>query len=279
MELSLDSQPLLLNDIKYSFSHFTPFIDPNDPSLDQAHIHNYYEIYVNLSGDASFWVKDRLIPIKRGDAILTRPSELHFCMFHKPCIHEHYRMWISAPEDCPLLAFMHRANFDPYYSSTEENKQQLLALFANLQHAEETAGRLEQTIALLQLFQWFNERPTAMQSRAASQSNPELQTIMNFINQNFCDIVHIQELYDRFFISASTLNRWFLRYVGMTPKKFLEAKKLEFACHLLEEGCSVTEICVRCNFTDSSHFIAVFRKKFGKTPGQYRHTKKDATLR
>lgn len=273
MELSLNSQPLLLNDIKYSLIHVSPFINPNDPALDQAHIHNCYEIYVNLSGDASFWVGDRLLPVKNGDAILTRPGELHFCTFHKPCFHEHFCIWISAPDNCPLLAFMRRADFEPYFVSTEESGQQLIQLLTSLEQAEKCADQLKQTITLLQLFQWFNERPMTTQPKVTSQPNPELQMILDFINQNFCEIVHIQELYDRFFISASTLNRWFLHDIGVTPKKFLEAKKLEYACRLLEEGCSVTEICIRCNFTDSSHFIAVFKKKFGKTPGQYLHKK------
>ena len=40
-----------------------------------AHVHEECEIYINLSGDVSFMVENRLYPVSYGNIIITRPFE------------------------------------------------------------------------------------------------------------------------------------------------------------------------------------------------------------
>ena len=60
----------------------------------------------------------------------------------------------------------------------------------------------------------------------------------------------------------------------LSPKEFLEAKKLSYAKALLESGKSVTDVYTQVGFGDCSHFIAVFKKRFGETPFRYKSNKK-----
>jgi AraC-like DNA-binding protein len=60
--------------------------------------------------------------------------------------------------------------------------------------------------------------------------------------------------------------------VQLSPRTFLEAKKLAYAKTLLMGGYSVSEAGERSGFSDCSYFIATFRRKFGQTPLQYRRT-------
>ena len=47
-----------------------------------SHIHNECEIYINLSGDVSFVVENKVYPIVPGSIIITRPGEYHHCVYH-----------------------------------------------------------------------------------------------------------------------------------------------------------------------------------------------------
>ena len=98
----------------------------------------------------------------------------------------------------------------------------------------------------------------------------EMQAILNYIDANFTEIQHVGDVASYFYISTATLNRWFRKYINLSPREFLEAKKLAFAKKLLDEGSTVTEVCIRTGFSDCSHFIAVFKNKFGETPFKYK---------
>ena len=90
------------------------------------------------------------------------------------------------------------------------------------------------------------------------------------MNNHFSEIQHIKDVYDRIYISPATLNRWFRKYIHLSPREFLESKKLAYAKQLLNQGYTVTEASIHSGFADSSYFIAVFKKKFGVTPRAYK---------
>ena len=56
----------------------------------------------------------------------------------------------------------------------------------------------------------------------------------------------------------------------MTPKRYLEDKKLQKACILLKEQRKVIEACFESGFSDYSHFISIFKKNFNTTPMKYK---------
>ena len=62
----------------------------------------------------------------------------------------------------------------------------------------------------------------------------------------------------------------FRKYFQMTPKTYLENRRLAYSRELLREGRSVTDACVESGFPDLSNYIRLFRTRFGMTPSQYR---------
>ena len=75
--------------------HEKRYTTVDDEIHDGDHIHDFYEIYINLAGDVSFLVENSLYAIRRGDVIITRPNEIHRCIFHSDGIHEHFVIWLN----------------------------------------------------------------------------------------------------------------------------------------------------------------------------------------
>ena len=66
----------------------------------------------------------------------------------------------------------------------------------------------------------------------------------------------------------------FKEFYGVPVYTFLLNYKLDYAKKLLEENqLNVSEIALQIGYTNSSHFIAAFKKKFNITPKQF--TKQD----
>ncbi len=78
---------------------------------------------------------------------------------------------------------------------------------------------------------------------------------------------------DRLNITEKTLNRIVRRHTDRTPAQVIRERILLEACRLLHiSDLSVKEIAYHLQFSDSAHFIRVFRQKFNCTPLEYRKT-------
>ena len=85
-----------------SISHID--LDAVSPlNQNESHIHAECEIYINLSGDVSFEVENRIYPVSRGSVIITRPFEYHHCIYHSNRSHEHFWITFSAKENDHFL--------------------------------------------------------------------------------------------------------------------------------------------------------------------------------
>ena len=97
-----------------------------------------------------------------------------------------------------------------------------------------------------------------------------MQNVLDYMKENFSVINSLKNVTDKFFISTATLNRWFAKYIKLSPKKYLENLKLQNAKKLLLLGNSVTEACFNSGFNDCSYFICLFKARFNVTPYKYK---------
>lgn len=99
--------------------------------------------------------------------------------------------------------------------------------------------------------------------------NSVIEYLNECYNKDFCmeDIAKIANLSPYHFI------RVFKAETGKTPYEYLIGIKIEKAKKLLEvKERSITEICFLCGFSNLSHFSAVFKKKVGLSPMEFRKT-------
>ncbi len=98
----------------------------------------------------------------------------------------------------------------------------------------------------------------------------EYNLILQYINEYY-SILSLPELAEYFHRSKSHISHMFKSRTGKSLSAYCNDLKLRDAAKLLETtDLSVTEIALDTGFGDSSYFISVFKKSFGKTPLQYR---------
>lgn len=272
MEYHELSSILTEDGIYADYSYKRLVVDASAHRREEAHIHDYCEIYFNLQGDVSFSVENTIYPVESGDLIITMPNEVHYCIYNGDCTHEHYCLWIRAAEPFqPLLSpFVERERGQGNRIRLDEReKEELARWFDILLRERDTQQRItvKSGAAVMNILDLLND---VKHQTAAPLHLPELlREILAYIDRELGNTWSVQGLCDTFFISRSSLARLFKRYLGTTPSKYVENKRLALAKRLLEEGLSVQATCERCGFPDYSHFIALFRTRFGITPFQY----------
>lgn len=240
-----------------------------DPGQNEdMHLHDNCEIYVNVSGNGAFMVEKSLYPITRGDMIITRPNEMHHAVFGGDAVHEHYCIWFPVGENAPWLKRFLDRNLGEgnLLSPSPAEKEKLLQLLEKTE--EERSNPLALTSCFLRLLLMI-EGSGEGSAEPADLPRP-LDAILDELRVRYKEPLRIADVSARHFISQSTLNRLFHTYLRISPHGYLENLRLAEAKRLLAGGADVTEAALECGFTDSSHFILLFRRRFGITPGKYR---------
>jgi AraC-like DNA-binding protein len=261
-----------LSGIRFGIVYQNSYVNPAEPNIEGAHIHNHLEIFFNVTSDVSFLVGNRLYAVDQGDAVFSRSNEIHVCIYNSAQTHEFYCLWIDADEDTlrELLPIVINSSTPllSYDDATKKKIQKSLRQLYSLQN--NSSKNLEKTVCLLTLLSLIES--TYADEELPETIPPALQTIIDDVHTNFAEINHVKDIMDRHFVSSATLNRWFRKYIRLSPREYLESKKLAHASKLLAQGVSVTDACYQAGFSDCSHFIILFKKKFGKTPFRYKAT-------
>ena len=130
---------------------------------------------------------------------------------------------------------------------------------------------------------WLDEQLTSLlcltikEARCHAQSSlpymipSYLISIRNSFHKNFAKPFSLAELETQYKISRFRIAHEFTATFGQSPIAYLNCLRLQKACELLT--CSddrIGEISTAVGFENTNHFINLFRRQYGMTPGTYR---------
>lgn len=235
------------------------------------HIHDKLELYILLEGDVSFVAESTLYKLSSGDALISRPNELHHCILNSGGIHRHLCFRFDASSEFIFGDFLdHDFGKGNLIVPSDEAKEELSGIYEKLRKASKENSEFDKltlTLAMLGIFKKFMSRQNTVQ-----QTPDIFKKILADIGGNFRDINSTRYFKEKYYLSASTLNRLFRNYLHTTPKAYLEAKKLAYSRFLLKNGKSVLDACMEAGFSDCSNYIRLFKKRFDMTPGEYKNS-------
>lgn len=236
------------------------------------HVHGGLEIYILLEGDVSFAVESSLYKMSNGDAIITRPNEIHNCILNSDSVHRHICFWFDTSNDFLFGDFLaHSFGKNNLIVPDRPSKARLLEIYDALYEASEKKDVYAQHYLILEMLAIF--RRFVSSEVVSGEMPPLLKDILNDIERNFSTIRSLDYFTEKYYISSSTLNRLFKRYLRTTPKMYIESKRLSYSRLLLDSGKSVLAACMESGFPDYSNYIRLFKKRFDITPKQYKASK------
>jgi transcriptional regulator GlxA family with amidase domain len=102
-------------------------------------------------------------------------------------------------------------------------------------------------------------------------TNERIGRIQTYVELHCGENLSVSDLAKNANMSVSNFNRLFTKEVGVSPKNYLTAVRLNKSLNLLRRNdFSVSEIAVQCGFSSLSHFSAAFKNAYDMSPSEYR---------
>jgi LacI family transcriptional regulator len=101
--------------------------------------------------------------------------------------------------------------------------------------------------------------------------NADMAAALLFIRDHACDGISVEDVITHVSLSCSALERQFSKTLGRTPKAEIVRVQLDRVKQLLAETVwPLKRIALEAGFKHTEYMCAVFKSKFGQTPGHYR---------
>jgi len=247
------------------------------------HYHDGCEIYFFISGDAEYFVENKRYPLKCGDVMITRETEIHSPILHKQNGYE--RMYIQFD---PILLdrfktdkfnildifYKRKAGENNKITMSEKNVKIFWELFNKLYRVwQKKDDGIKQMLMeayfyeiLVFLYKQFYD-----QGEEPVEELPEkLVPVIEYIENNLDKDLSLAVLEKEFYMNRYYLCRIFKKNTNVSLHDFIAFKRVNRAKLLLTEDYSVTEVAQMCGFNDYSNFIRVFGRVAGISPGKYK---------
>lgn len=259
-------------------------LDNVDKNVDLHH-HDFYEIYLFISGDVKYIVENHNYHLIPGDILLISPSELHQPIIDDKDIDNYERIVIWVNKQILNLFKSTESDLVSCFDSSNPYHTNLLRLSTpqrlNFQHFVETllntfndksfASDLLGISHLIQVMVELNR--FAMLPREnyeiINKSSDTITEILAYINKHYTEKITLDSIADKFFLSKYYLSHEFKELVGTSLYNYIIQKRLLISKQMLADGTPPSKVYQNCGFGDYANFYRAFKSTYGMSPKEY----------
>ncbi len=229
----------------------------------------YYELEVLKTGTAQSYIDGVPYNHSKSTVILARPNQQRFSVGSFQCDYIHFK------SDEPVITeYIDRLPFCFIATDTAE----LSSLIRGLENESDPLKRYRTVIDVLLTLnniKGATDKPTAIHDRYIEN----IIAVKDYIDINYQSKLTLKELQGVSYLSQNFMRTKFKEIIGLSPHEYLNKVRLAHLTDMLiNTDKSVGEICFECGFESVSYMDAVFKKRYGRTPNEYRKNKRAMLL-
>ena len=248
------------------------------------HCHEYYEIFLTVSGTVTHWVNQVVQKLPEGSLVFIRPDDVHGFLYENPGSAETIFINLAFSRNTLEQLFSYLSdNFPskkllcgplpPSVLLTQAEKKQLLSQISDLDQVkwqDKQALKFRMRVLLADIFAHYFYTNVISQ-----QDHPEtplwFQQLIRSMEQpeHFCaGLECMVELSGK---TREHLARCIKKYLGITATEYINDLRINYASNLLiNTNAPILDICFACGFQCVSRFYQAFKKKYEQTPSEFR---------
>lgn len=245
------------------------------------HNHDFYELYLYISGDVTYLIEGKSYNLKSGDIILINTNMLHRAIINDMKIpYERIVLWINKSFLRDLS--MPGIDLSKCFENTEKNiirsdfqtQQNIRTQLNKLLDIENYKGLGKDLLYKAYILELVIQLNNLVLNH---NSNLDLDIIksnlidgvVDYINNHLLEEITLDDLSKKFYLSKFHLSREFKKYTGTTIHRYIVQKKLIEAKELILKNYPINSVYKQSGFGDYSNFFRAFKNEYGISPKQF----------
>ena len=247
------------------------------------HCHPYYELFYVSRGSCRFLAESNIYNLRQGDFLLIPPEVLHYTRYlGGPCrkYNVYFRGEDIFPKVLPLMpggtAFFSEARIFQLPDAHQHQAELLLGRMLTEEKIDDSRTAVMLHLQLQELLLFCSRNCSFPLETPANIRTTDRQIVLaaRFINDHYMEPIAAADIAYAAGFSPNYLSKRFREAAGIGVHEYLMFVRLQHAAlDLVSTGDSITEIALRCGFSDSNYFKDAFKKKYGITPSAYRKSR------
>ena len=231
------------------------------------HFHEAWELLFFLRGDVKYSVHGKSYRLRRGDLVLSRPTVLHRI---EPLSSEKYER-INVIFDSKMIpeGIIKRIpdGVDVFALGAGGR---IFDIFARIdEYAASFQGEeLSLLVGNLLIEVMYNLAISDGAAYGQTVTNPLIAEALAYIDENLTTLSGVDEICEHLYITKSHLHHLFTKHLGVTPKRYVNSKRLLYAQHLIRQGKRATEAAIAVGYSDYATFFRGYKNYFGYPPSE-----------
>lgn len=247
----------------------------------------------NITNQKTFFQKDTLIYIKKGQKVIHSHTQTHTInakeylllpkgsyTFSNIDLDEGYQSYLFFFENHTLSSLI-----DKYCQPLPAHKTPIFhPLFFDLEEFMETLFMQEELLKIphfldikcqeLFLLLYYKHKQTFGEFLSLIQSRKD--TLLDILSSDDCLFDSVSDMADKLKIDLSVFSKRFKEETGISPKEWLDKIRFSQAKTMLTlQEKTISQIANDLNFSSSAWFIKRFKEQFGITPKQFQKQSKN----
>lgn len=273
-------------DVMFPFMEYVIETDATREERIYCHWHEELEFLVLTEGEAKLSIGEQTVLIKAGDFAFIPSDKLHTMSAKTGTAVSFYAFDFSPAF---LYSFENDLLQQQYFLPLQKGKLRFLEFFTpdcawkkelaqNLQQLHEIFQQKRPGYELLikaKLYEIFAQMFVfAVLERTSGQKDrreQQVRKMMQYLQQNYDQVITMEELSEAFHLSVGHLCRLFKSMTGRSVIDYLNDYRIRQSTQLLRERqLDIGEIAGKVGFNNISYFNKRFRQYMHMTPGEYR---------
>ncbi|MBQ3235169.1 MAG: helix-turn-helix transcriptional regulator [Clostridia bacterium] len=258
----------MILDLKNLTYNHVVFKNPKVNSDFKNHSHNVYELLFFIKGEASYVIENRKYDLKKNDLVFIRPNLYHYVQINSNAEYERINVSFDSsvvsrellkkiPKEIEVVNCPPSSILSEIFGRMEYYSANLL----DIEFADVLTSLLKEVFYALSL-------SSDGILNIPSEISPLLTKILKYLNDNLFTVSSIKEIADEFFVTEQYLHRIFQTQLKITPKKYINAKRLSHAQKLIQRGKKPVDVYSECGFETYVGFYKQYVNTFGYSPSK-----------
>lgn len=239
----------------------------------KLHSHDSIELFLFLSGNASFVIDGALYNLSPYDILVIPQYKLHHAIPNSGDIFE--RLIINI--DISFFEYNRCPEYQGFLDEITNYKNKIPAYFIKQTNIPYISDSLKDLILkkhkinpnpvinskLVELIYFLNNN-THFES--FNSRNKLVQTIISYIDENYCSDISLDSLAQTLSYSKNHMCRIFKKSTGMTINSYINMKRFNNVKELCKKGENLTSACFDSGFNSYATFYSAYIKSNGCSP-------------